>query len=196
MRSDLVRLTSEESYCAKFIANVRTSESRRMGISDRSATALMKRGGLFWDELGACGEVACAKWLNIKYDATVNTFHHCRDVGPFEIRTASRDTDRLILRDSDKELSDKPFILIVKRASCLYRVVGWSYAEGLFEEEYLSNFGIEDREPGYAIPQSYLNTDFSCFEDELNKLERPFKIDMSEDTFSRYKEFEIEYRKK
>ena len=192
MRSDLVRLNSSESYCAKFIAFVRTSESRRLGISDRSATSLMKRGGLFWDELGACGEVACAKWLGIKYDATVNTFHEIRDVGPFEIRTASRDSDRLILRDSDKEIGDKPFILIVKRSPCLYRVVGWTYASDLFKEEYLSTFGIKDRDPGYAIPQNLLSTDFSSFTSELSEYDNPFSISISKEQFGKYLDEEWE----
>ena len=84
MRSDMVRLTADESYCGKFVADVRTKESRKKELNDRSSG-----GGEIWDSLGACGEIALAKWLGIEYVASVNTFHNVIDVGPFEVRTAS-----------------------------------------------------------------------------------------------------------
>jgi hypothetical protein len=180
MRSDLVKLLPNESYCGKFVAYVRTCESRKQGLGDDNSR------GLWCDDLGACGEIAVAKWLGIKYIASVNTFHEYHDVGPLEVRAASRDSDRLILREKDKRVADRPFVLIVKRAPCLYRIVGWAYASGLFREEFYTNFGVENREWVYAIPQNLLNTDFSSFSSKMGEFDSPFDIIIPRKTFDSY----------
>jgi len=175
--SDIVKLSTQEMKICKLIAIARMKESRKAEIYDRSASELMRgRGGIQWDLLGAYGEMALAKWLDIKYTADVNSFHSIRDVGPFEVRTAGQDHYNLILRNSDKEIGDKPFVLVVQKSVGIFRVVGWIYGKHGFKKEYMNSFGLEYRDPAYKIPQSQLIKSFDRFASELEKFEYPFKI--------------------
>lgn len=175
--SDLIKLSPKEMKICKLIATARMQESRKAGIYDRSASELMRgRGGIQWDLLGVFGEMALAKWLDIKYIADVNSFHSIRDVGPFEVRAAGKDHYNLILRDSDREIGDKPFVLVVQRSIGVFRVVGWMYGKHGFKQEYMNSFGLEYRDPAYKIPQVKLIKNFDRFAPELEKCEYPFKI--------------------
>ena len=192
MSPDLVKLNPKELRFSKLIAITRMKESRKAGIYDRSATQQMGGGKLIWDFMGACGEIALAKWLNIEYTADVNTFHSKRDVGLFEVRTAGGDNYSLILRDSDRDIKDKPFVLVLQRCPGIFRIGGWLYGKDGLKSEYLNDFGISKRGPAYKIPQRMLNKDFSQFDKDIEKCNAPFKIKLSEVIRSyRYEEVEL-----
>jgi hypothetical protein len=177
MNSNIVTLSKKEIKLCKLIATARMKQSREANIYDRSASKLMQgKETLKWDLLGAYGEMALAKWLNIEYTAHVNTFHEERDVGPFEVRTASENHYNLILRDSDRDLKNKPFVLVVQKELGEYRIVGWIKGGDGFKDQYMDSFGISYRKPAFKVPQMKLTTDFSIFSNDLEKCSKPFKV--------------------
>lgn len=173
----IIELNNKELRICRLIATARHEEFKVRGYISKNRL-LKSQTPVGWHTIGVCGEMAFAKWLDVEYTADVNSFHDKRDVGPFEVRTVSKDFYGLILRKTDKEIADNPFALVIKQTSNRYRVVGWMNGKDVFKNGRLDDFGIKTRAPVHTMPQSDLNKDFSCFDKELKKLSKPFKISL------------------
>ncbi len=99
---------------------------------------------------GALGEFALAKYLDI-YIAGTGTFAG-PDVGGYEVRTRSKHSYDLIVRDEDED--DKTFWLVTG-LNGVYVIRGWILAGDAKQEEYLAEHG--GRPAAYFVPQSALH---------------------------------------
>lgn len=105
--------------------------------------------------VGACGEFAAAKALDIFWPASVNTFHRTTDLPHnIEVRSTSREGGRtsLILRNNDPD--DRIFILVVGEPPVM-RVIGWFIAGDGKRPEYLDN--PHDHRPAWFVPKEDLH---------------------------------------
>lgn len=101
---------------------------------------------------GACGECALAKWLGVYWSGDVAD-SDADDVGPYQVRTAARDTDRLRLHSWDKD--HKPYILALGIAP-RFRLAGWLYARDGKKPDYWCDPTHKNR-PAFFIPQNVLS---------------------------------------
>lgn len=101
---------------------------------------------------GACAELACAKALGVYWGAGVDTFKS-PDIGhTIQVRSTSKPSNRLIIRENDPD--DEAFILVVGKAPA-YEVRGWILGrEGKKPEWVKDANGIG--KPAYFIPTEEL----------------------------------------
>lgn len=109
---------------------------------------------------GACGELAAALALGLRWDATVNTFKMGGDLpgdvgGDVQVRCAaplaSGGAPCLIVRDNDRD--DDAFVLVVCRMP-QFDVVGWAWGQECKLGRFLKGMG--GRVASYFVPQSRL----------------------------------------
>ena len=101
--------------------------------------------------LGAIGELAVAKWLNMYWHPHVGRYD-ADDVGPFQIRTSSRVAGDLILHPRDADA--KPFILVTGVGPRFY-ICGWCLAaEGKLREYWRDPAGGR---PAFFVPARVLH---------------------------------------
>lgn len=100
---------------------------------------------------GACGELAAAKALNIYWDGSVNTFKKGADVGPYQIRTRSKHSYDLLVRNDDRD--EDIFILVTGRAP-EFVVHGWLSGRDAKQDRFLKDHG--NRHPAFFVPKSEL----------------------------------------
>jgi hypothetical protein len=100
----IVRLSELEFLDATQVAVERMRSSAKRGLSH--ATIRRKRSlttRLRDDVLGACAELAVAKWLGVQWSRSVDTFHSEADVGEdIDVRCTTHDGGALIVRDNDQ----------------------------------------------------------------------------------------------
>jgi hypothetical protein len=101
---------------------------------------------------GAAGEMAAAKALNLYCSHPVNTFKGGADVGEYEIRTTSKSSNKLIVRDRDD--NDRPFVLVTGTAPH-FTVHGWIMGKDAKQEKWKK--APNDRPPAWFVPQSSLH---------------------------------------
>ena len=103
---------------------------------------------------GAAGEVAAAKWMNVFWGGSVNTFKTGGDIDGtgWEVRTRSKHEYDLIVRDSDP---DNRVMILVTGKSPNFRVQGWIKTEEAKRAEFLQNYGGYGQ--AYFVPKSRLN---------------------------------------
>jgi hypothetical protein len=102
---------------------------------------------------GACGELAAAKFLGRYWDGSVDTFRSLPDLGNVEIRTRSKHSYDLIIRDDD---DPQKFYVLVTGTAPFYRVRGWIKGENARKDEWKQTHG--GREAAWFVPASALNT--------------------------------------
>lgn len=106
-----VRLTEADFVTAVVGAADRMRASQERGLNhalNNQRDWLTRIGD---DVLGACAEIAVAKWIGVKWDPNVNTFGHIPDVGGVDVRSTRYPNGHLILRQRDRVHADRWFIL-------------------------------------------------------------------------------------
>jgi len=94
-----ITLTPMERAVAGLVANTRHEECLRMGLKNKYGAE--DERSLDYDILGALGEMAFAKGLNVYWDCAVNTFKSRADVGKYEVRLRVGHNRDLIIRPDD-----------------------------------------------------------------------------------------------
>jgi hypothetical protein len=100
---------------------------------------------------GALGEIAVAKAIDRYWDMSVNTFKRA-DIGEkIQVRTRSKHSYDLIIRDNDNP--NHVYVLVTGVGPEFY-IRGWCYGHEGVKEEYASRYGGYDL--AYFVPQSAL----------------------------------------
>lgn len=98
-----VRLTLAEFLDATEVAVERMRASAKQCLNHANVRPRNTLTRLHDDALGACAELAVAKWLGIPWTRSVGTYHREADVGEdIDVRCTDREHGRLILRESDQ----------------------------------------------------------------------------------------------
>ena len=100
---------------------------------------------------GALGEIAVAKFLNIYWDGSVNTWK-ANYLKGIQVRTRSKNYYDLIVRDNDND--ESTYILVIGTNGS-YNIVGWITGKSAKEEKWKKTHG--DRPAAFFVPQSELN---------------------------------------
>lgn len=108
--------------------------------------------GWHTDIEGACAEVATAKYLNIYWDGSVDTFK-LPDVGNFQVKHTQHPGGSLIFR---KELDPSYFYILVTGSRPLYTLRGFMLGEKCMKDEYLSNPNNTKNGEAFFFPQNKL----------------------------------------
>jgi hypothetical protein len=98
---------------------------------------------------GAAGEMAVAKALGVYWNGDVGPLAPL-DVGPYQVRTASGDSYRLLLTDADR---DGDIFVLLTGVAPGFVIRGWIVARDGKRPEYIEDRG---RGPRYFVPQSAL----------------------------------------
>jgi len=145
-----VRLTWHEVVLAAQVGMRRHVEALRDARPD--ANGRSDDDGWTAHVEGACGELAVAKVLDVYWQPSVNTFKRGGDVGLYQVRTRSRATYELIVREDDDD--DATFILVRGR-SPQFSVVGWIRGADAKRLDWLQTHG--DRPAAYFVPDAALS---------------------------------------
>jgi hypothetical protein len=129
--------------CERNIASIRAGRKVAHGIdlADRWRSHIE----------GACGECAVAKALGIFWTGSVDSFKRADLGGRLQVRTASRATGELIVRDDDNP--EHVYILVVGEAPT-FRVCGWLYGWQAAHDDYRK--APHNRPAAYFVPQAHL----------------------------------------
>jgi hypothetical protein len=100
---------------------------------------------------GALGEIATAKFLNIYWDSSVNTWK-TEDLRGIQVRTRSKDYYDLIVRKDDPD--EDIYVLVTGRYG-KYIIRGWIEGSKAKNPQWIQPYG--DRERAYFVPQKLLN---------------------------------------
>lgn len=142
-----VVLTPWEARQAYLVGKWRREESRSKGLADTSET------GMEGDVNGAGAEMALAKYLNVFWSFSVNTFKREADVGTLEVRSSDRHDYNLLLRPGDAQ--DSSWVLVTGRVEDrLYRIQGWARGSAIMTPDYWRE--IDNGRPGCWIYPSRL----------------------------------------
>jgi hypothetical protein len=118
-----ILLTPLEVRIATHVGRSRQSRAEKAGFTDRHGIAPEDAE---WSHiLGAAGEMAVAKALDVYWLPTMESFKAAGDLGEYEIRTRSRDNYDLIIRPDDPS---RVFILVTGSMPRFW-VRGWIDAE-------------------------------------------------------------------
>lgn len=116
----MIILTDEEMALAEKIGKRRNDEDDAAGFPKGGAFLGFDESGYAQNILGVCGEIAFSKFLGIPYSPPAMK---SVDVKGYEVRTASKESYRLIIRPRDA--NDKKFVLVVKCGDRAFKVQGW-----------------------------------------------------------------------
>lgn len=143
-----ITLTIGEMHLAAQNGCLRQIESMAKGLQDKHGFE-----GPGWNIHieGAAGEIAVAKALGIYWGGSVNSFRTENDVGKFEVRTASKNGYKLIVREQDK---DSNIYILVTGSAPHFEVVGWMYGGDAKQKKYEN--APNGRAAAYFVPQSDL----------------------------------------
>ena len=149
MKGIVIRLTPHNVRFAGYVGVERAvmdiNYSGRYGINNA-------KSGWQASLMGACGEVAVAKWLGVYYDGALGNFK-AADVGEFQVRTNSWLNGDLILHPADKD--DEKFILVLAHNPPAYTIYGWAYGREGKKPEFYRQL-VEGRPKVYCPPQRIL----------------------------------------
>ena len=126
MGKQRVTLEKYEFEIAKFVGQARNNSAMAKGSKDHFT---LRKGEESEDLhiIGACGEVAVAKYLNIFWDGSVNTYKTSPDLKPsLEVKTTRNPEGDLYIKNH--ESLEQRFILVargVKDKFAVWDIVGW-----------------------------------------------------------------------
>ena len=75
--------------------------------------------------MGARGEIAVAKALNVYWDSSLNTFKSRGDVVDVEVRTTTREPPVVSLDGTNQDHDDRRFVLVSQVDERTYDLLGW-----------------------------------------------------------------------
>jgi hypothetical protein len=103
------------------------------------------------DALGNSGEIAFARLVGLPWKCSLGKYRGARDVGPYQVRTASESWHRLIVHETDR---GRPVVLMTGRGPT-FRLAGWMKDADLgMKREYLADPGA--RRLAWFVPRSIL----------------------------------------
>jgi|TARA_R100000093_G_scaffold38337_1_gene20169 hypothetical protein len=145
-----VQLTKSEMYYAALVGVRRNIASFQV-----ESTNKVKNKDFGWhiDIEAACGEMAVAKYFNLYWDGSVNTFK-LPDVGGFQVRHTQKQDGCLIVRPRDSD--DEAYVLVVG-TSPVYWVAGWCYGYEAKQEQHVEP-GYNGMPPAWFVPQANLHS--------------------------------------
>lgn len=127
--SIIIELSEWEARQASMVGQWRREESRRQGLEDTSQT------GMHGDINGAGAEMAYAKYRNVFWSYSVNTFKHEGDVVVEEVRQADEHYKGLLLRPDDRK--NDIYVLVTGTLQQNEFVVrGWAYGREVMVSEF------------------------------------------------------------
>jgi hypothetical protein len=124
-----VRLSKHESFMAAVVGVTRHVASQEYDTSSRHHG---RDYGWHSDIEGACAELALAKWLDVFWDGSVNTFK-APDVGAFQVRHTQHLAGHLILKENDSE--DEAFVLVTG-TNPSFTIRGYMFARDGMQDQY------------------------------------------------------------
>ena len=142
-------LTKPELMVAGLVGNMRSVASLgRLTQNKHSPTDSQ------WqiDVDGAAAEMAFAKWMNVYYEPSVNTFK-APDVGAVQFRSTKHENGRLIVRGND--VKDEIVVLVINRMPT-YIMAGWIRTSAAKLDKYLYDPNGK-KSPAWMVPQADLN---------------------------------------
>lgn len=146
----LITLTEKEYLFASKIGKTRQKESEKRKLSDKYG---FKGKGEDIHIIGAAGELAAAKALNLPWKPGINTFKKISDLAKdIEIRTRTKSDYDLIVRRDDS--NNRKYILVYQQDKLNYEVVGWISGMDAKQEKWLKRYG--GRTPAFFIPKEEL----------------------------------------
>lgn len=142
-----VVLSWHEVAMASEIGRLRQLESLKAGRIDRHGFS-----GSGWNVHieGACGELAAAKYLDMHWDGSIDTFKE-PDLPLIQVRTRSRHDYELLVRPED---DDAAIWLLVTGNCPSYWLRGWAMGQECKREEWLREHGQRPR--AHFVPTSAL----------------------------------------
>jgi len=142
--SHRVVLTRSELYFSALVGVRRNIASFQVLTTNKVKN---KDFGWHTDIEASCAEMAVAKYFNVYWDGSVNSFK-LPDVGGFQVRHTQKLDGCLIVRPAD---SDRDVYLLVVGSSPTYYLVGWCYGRDAKLDEFV--VGYNDMPPAWFVPQ-------------------------------------------
>lgn len=159
-----IKLEKYEVDLATFIGNKRYEEAILQNKRDSHGFNKSQEEARKIHIDGACGELAFAKAMNLYYSGSINTYKSGGDVGDIQVRTRSKHSFDLIIRNND---SDSNIFVLVTGKDSNYIIHGWILAKDAKQKEYVQNYG--GRPPAYFIPKNKLNPLSSLYKQIVTK---------------------------
>lgn len=148
--NQLVDLTPLELQVGGFVGTARNDGSNGKHRSPLTGQQDAQEN----DIVGACGEMAFAKGIGVYWEPTIHTYRRTPDVCGVEVRTRTKPTYELQIRDTDAD--DRRFVLVRGKPPCpRFEIVGWYLAgEAKQHPEWLKTHG--GGAPAYFVPNDQL----------------------------------------
>jgi hypothetical protein len=149
MNSDLlIELSFHEIYMAACIG-----VARRLASLKRNETNKVQNKDFGWhtDIEAACAELAVAKFLNIHWDGSINTFKKPDLSNSLQIRHTQLINGCLILRNQDCPHSK---YVLVTGTHPQYKIAGYINGKDGMQDKFLRDPG--GNYPAWFVPQDYL----------------------------------------
>ena len=144
-----IKLTKPELMVAGLVGNMRSISSLGNLVQNKHSPTDSQ-----WqiDVDGAAAEMAFAKWMNVYYEPSVNTFK-APDVGVMQVRSTKHEHGKLIIRANDKK--DEIVVLVINRMPT-YTMAGWIRTNDAKQDKYLYDPNGKGA-PAWMVPQVNLN---------------------------------------
>jgi hypothetical protein len=150
----LIELTPQELYLSSVVGVRRRIESMRRGCSERNGLDREKvASAWYYNLVGAMGEVAAARALNVYWPATINQRKDEPDLLPdYQVRCLAESHYDLTVRDDDL---DRFRYVLVTGDPPVFEVHGWIIGGEAKRPEWYRDRGDRNA-PAYWVPQSAL----------------------------------------
>lgn len=158
-------VTLDEWECrqARLVGQWRTAVSRKQNLSKTAGgggasqhPSVISRN----DEIGAGGEMAFAKWANVYWSYSVNSFAAQGDVGNIEVRTGDNHSKNLLIRPYDFERGhskeNSPFVCVTGSFPD-FRIWGWAMAKEVAVDRYWRDNLGNARRGCWIMPRAHLH---------------------------------------
>lgn len=124
-----ITLTWAEIMLAGQVGTMRSVSSRKQGLN-RVVHNVKSNWSNDFD--GAAAEMAYAKYRNVYYEPSINTFK-APDVTQDQIRSTLHPNGKLLIREND--VLEERFILVIC-SSPIYRMAGWLWTSEAKKDEW------------------------------------------------------------
>lgn len=149
----IISLNLMELQLAAELGIERQLESLRKKLSDKHGFNGLDKWTIHIE--GAAGEMALAKYLNVFFVPTINTFKKGGDVGNYQVRTCLKNDEEdlyLLVRPDDDD--ERIFIAIWSRCPD-YHILGWMKSSDAKQEKWKQFRG--GRPPAFFVKPEFLN---------------------------------------
>lgn len=145
-----VTLTHTEMLAGSLVGVARQTQALDEGLKSRGFMPASKQWGIHI--IGALGEMAAAKALDVYFGSTVGTFHDQPDLKGLEVRTRSKHSYDLLVRPDDAD--DVPYVLVTGTGP-EFHVWGWMTGAECKQDRWSKTHG--NRPPAFFVPKEHLH---------------------------------------